>query len=51
MAKSIDCRCTYNFTCGVCLSNPPAWVWSPSTAAEQIARIQEQDKKRFEGKK
>ncbi len=28
MARSIECKCDYNFTCGYCLRNAPPWVWT-----------------------
>lgn len=33
MARSADCTCANNFTCGHCLQNAPAWVWTPSKAS------------------
>lgn len=27
MAKNIDCRCEYNFTCCYCLSNAKPWLF------------------------
>ena len=30
MARSVHCECTYNFTCGYCLSNMKPWIWTPS---------------------
>jgi hypothetical protein len=29
-AKPVDCTCTHNFTCGVCLRNAKPWHWTPS---------------------
>lgn len=33
MARSIECKCDYNFTCGYCLRNAKPWVYTPSTSA------------------
>lgn len=30
MAKSIECRCESNLTCGYCLRNRKPWVWTDS---------------------
>ena len=30
MARSIECRCDYNFTCGHCLRNAPPWYYTLS---------------------
>jgi hypothetical protein len=30
MAKSIDCKCEHNFTCGYCLRNAPPWFYTLS---------------------
>jgi hypothetical protein len=35
---SIECKCTYNFTCGYCLRNAPPWHFTPTTVSEQAAR-------------
>jgi len=29
-ARSIECKCDYNFTCGYCLRNAKPWCWTLS---------------------
>lgn len=37
-ARSAECQCEYNFTCGYCLRNAKPWHFTPSTNEEIIAR-------------
>jgi hypothetical protein len=43
-ARSAECKCTSNFTCGHCLANAKPYHFTPSTSAEIMARQQEKDK-------
>lgn len=36
MAKSIECKCTYNFTCGYCLKNAKPWHWTASHPGDRL---------------
>lgn len=45
MAKSVECRCTYNFTCGYCLRNAKPPICIPLSVRESIAIQQDKDRK------
>lgn len=44
MARSSECQCTYNFTCGYCLRNMKPWFFTLSDGSA-IAEIPVQGKK------
>lgn len=31
MARSTECKCESNFTCGYCMRNAPPWIFTPYT--------------------
>jgi len=33
MAKNIECKCTYNFTCGYCLANRKPYFYTLSNGS------------------
>ena len=47
-ARSINCECTYGFTCGYCCRNAKPYFFTPTSNgypfAEGVARAQEQDR-------
>jgi hypothetical protein len=50
MAKSIDCRCSYNFTCGSCLTagvliEPAIYATARKTVERERLRWNEQEKR------
>lgn len=49
MARSIDCKCTYNFTCGYCLRNAKPWHWTPTNQPTQFHNELKQEEKPADG--
>lgn len=42
-APSIECECTYRFTCRYCCNNAKPYLFTPSTIQEQVSRQSKED--------